>query len=172
LRILGVDPGSIATGWGLVCGDPGRPELVDCGVIRLPGDSFAGRLAVLKTDFETLVERLEPSSAAVESAFHGSHPRAALQLAHSRGVILATLAAAGIDVAEYTPATVKKSVTGNGRASKEQVRSMVFRLLRAPSRRSPSDLSDALAVALCHAASQAFHSRIPRPTRAVSPRPR
>jgi len=162
----------LATGWGLIGGTPARPELMDCGVIRLRGDDFAVRLGTLKSEFEQLVTRLEPSSAAVEGAFHGAHARAALQLAHSRGVILATLAAAGIEVSEYSPATVKKSVTGSGRADKVQVRSMVYRLLQTSDRQAPSDLSDALAVALCHAATRAFTSRLPAAARSSSAGPR
>ena len=165
MRILGVDPGSMATGWGLIGGSPNRPELLECGVIRLRGDDFARRLGALKCEFEQLVIRLDPTSAAVEGTFHGSHARAALQLAHSRGVLIATLAAAGVEVCEYTPATVKKSVTGNGRANKDQVRSMVYRLLRATDRQGPSDLSDALAVALCHAATRGLAGRLPLATR-------
>ena len=164
MRILGVDPGSIITGWGLIDGSPSRPELLDCGLIRLSGADFATRLAVLRNQFEELLERLHADSSAVESPFQGTNPRSALHLAHARGVILAGLAAAGIEVAEYTPATVKKSVTGNGRAAKPQVQTMVYKLLATSARSTSSDLSDALAVALCHQASRGFSSRCPRPT--------
>jgi crossover junction endodeoxyribonuclease RuvC len=160
----------MTTGWGLIGGTANRPELLECGVIRLRGSDFAARLGALKTEFELLLTRLEPTSAAVEGAFHGAHARAALQLAHSRGVILATLAAAGLEVDEYSPATVKKSVTGNGRATKDQVRTMVYRLLSASDRQASRDLSDALAVALCHVATRAFARRVPDPGRAASSR--
>lgn len=166
-----MDPGSLTTGWGLIGGSINRPELLECGLVRLRGDDFAARLAKLKGEFEDLVDRLQPDSAAVESPFHGANARSALQLAHARGVVMAVLAAAGVEVAEYTPAVVKKAVTGNGRATKPQVRAMVFRLLAAPARDTASDLSDALAVALCHSASRAFAARLPRPA-AASPRPR
>jgi crossover junction endodeoxyribonuclease RuvC len=155
-RILGVDPGSIVTGWGLVGGAPARPRWLDAGVIRLgrgTGD-LAGRLERLHAALAALVERLEPTSAAVEAPYHGANPRSSLLLAHARGVVLAVLAGAGIEVVEYTPATVKKAVTGNGRAPKEQVRAMVGRLLGSPPCGDSTDLSDALAIALCHAASQ------------------
>lgn len=162
MRILGVDPGSVTTGWGLIGGSSTRPELLDCGVIHLHGSDLAHRLAFLKRRFEELVGRLHPDSSAVESPFHGANPRSALQLAHARGVILASLAAAGVEVAEYTPATVKKSVTGSGRAAKPQVQTMVYKLLSTAAHDTSNDLSDALAVALCHQASHGFSSRLPR----------
>jgi crossover junction endodeoxyribonuclease RuvC len=142
------------TGWGLVGGSPTRARLLGCDVIRLgsPGQGFGARLGRLHDEFSLLVDRLHPTCAAVESPFHGPNARSVLQLAHARGVILAVLAGAGVEVAEYTPAAVKKSVTGNGRASKAQVRAMVGRLLDPLPREGPTDLSDALAVALCHVA--------------------
>ena len=154
-RILGVDPGTRITGWGLVGGTPGNPTWLDAGVIRLgaPEDDLALRLHRLREQVEKIVDRVQPTCSAVESPFHGANARSALQLAHSRGVVLAVLASAGLDVHEYTPATVKKAVTGNGRAPKEQVRRMVECLLRHPGPAS-TDQSDALAVALCHAGSR------------------
>jgi crossover junction endodeoxyribonuclease RuvC len=91
----------------------------------------------------------------VESPFHGPNARAALQLAHARGVVLACLGQAGIQVAEYSPATIKKAITGTGKADKEQVQAMVRRLLGNPADES-RDVSDALAVAYCHLASSGF----------------
>jgi len=162
VRILGVDPGSIATGWGLIEGSVSRPVLVDCGVLKASraGDPLATRLARLGSDLEALLPRLHPDVAAVETPFHGASARSALALAHARGVILAVLAGAGLEVAEYSPAAVKKAVTGNGRAGKEQVASMVGRLLAADMRRPSRDLSDALAVALCHQAGAGFHTAV------------
>jgi crossover junction endodeoxyribonuclease RuvC len=111
------------------------------------------RLHLLTVEFRELVLRLGPSAAAVEMAFHGVNARAALQLAHARGVLLAVLAGAGIPVAEYTPAAVKKAVTGNGRAEKHQVQWMVARLVRSDTPTAGLDRADALAVALCHLSS-------------------
>lgn len=162
-RILGVDPGSFQTGWGLVGGSPARPALLECGVIRLrAGGSFAERLARLRREFEALISRVEPTEAAVEAPFHGANARAALQLAHARGVVLAVLGGAGVPVMEYAPATVKKSVTGAGRAEKAQVQAMVARLLGTATLPKPTDVSDALAVALCHLASSGLRSAILR----------
>jgi crossover junction endodeoxyribonuclease RuvC len=131
-------------------------------VIRLgrPGIPLERRLDRLATEFSAVVARLGPESAAVEAPFHGADARAALLLSHARGVILAGLAAAGIAVAPYSPATVKKAVTGNGRASKAQVRSMVERLLGPTVCGQPTDLADALAVAWCHAASRGYLERV------------
>ncbi len=154
-RVLGVDPGSICTGWGLVGGTAFEPALIECGVIRLPKRAtFPERLHRLLAEFTDLVGRLAPTVAAVEAPFHGINARAALQLAHARGVVLAVLGAAGVPVTEYAPATVKMAVTGAGRADKGQVGAMVGRLLGGSWTNSGStDESDALAVALCHLAS-------------------
>ena len=158
-RILGVDPGSLVTGWGLIGVSGGRTEWLDAGVIRLgrTADGLALRLCKLQSEIDRLVQRLQPTCSAVEAPFQGVNPRSALQLAHSRGVVLAVLAAHDLEVHEYSPATVKKSVTGNGRAPKDQVRTMVGHLLRQQSPpQSLTDLTDALAVALCHASHRRF----------------
>jgi crossover junction endodeoxyribonuclease RuvC len=117
-------------------------------------------LARLHQDLTILVERLQPDVAAVEAPFHGASARAALLLAHARGVVLAVLAAAGVEVVEYAPAAVKKAVTGNGRADKEQVASMVCRQIGEDLDASPHDLSDALAVALCHLSHCGFSAAV------------
>ncbi len=164
MRILGVDPGSRITGWGLIGGTPSRARLLDGGIIRLGSsrDPLAERMLRLQRELEPLVASLKPTAAAVESPFHGKSARSALQLAHSRGVILAVLAGAGLQVAEYSPATVKKSVTGSGQADKDQVRVMVGRLLGDPAADRGHDLSDALAVALCHACSDGLRHAVER----------
>lgn len=113
------------------------------------------------------MRRIQPSSAAVEAPFQGANARSALQLAHARGVILAVLACAGVEVTEYTPAMVKKSVVGNGRAPKEQVQWMVSRLLALSRPTGSSDASDALAVALCHVSVHGYRAAVERSTTAV-----
>lgn len=154
LRILGVDPGSRVTGWGLVESVANRCRLLDCDVIRTDGRDapLAERLSRLYAELDAVVRGAGATAAAVEAPFHGANARSALQLAHARGVVLAVLGAAGVSVTEYSPATVKKSVTGDGAAGKQVVRRMVSRLLGRARLRGSSDLSDALAVALCHAA--------------------
>ena len=156
--IIGIDPGSRATGWALVEGTPERPRVVAADVIRTGSrQAFADRLAAIQQGLATILEEHRPCLAAVESPFHGVNSRSALQLAHARGVILATLSLAGITVEEYSPAQVKKSVTGSGRATKEQVAFMVERL--AGTRSASHDLTDAVAVALCHQAHRPFLER-------------
>jgi crossover junction endodeoxyribonuclease RuvC len=163
MRVLGVDPGSIVTGWGMLAGSAERPSLVESGVIRLGRSSvpLAERLHRLARGLDELVGRLSPVAAAVEAPFIGVNARAALQLAHARGVVLAMLAAVDVPVIEYAPAAVKVAVTGNGRADKDQVRAMVTRLLGLETVPGPADRTDALAVALCHLSSERY-------TRAVS----
>jgi crossover junction endodeoxyribonuclease RuvC len=153
MRILGIDPGSLATGWGLLGGTATRPGLIECDVIRAGAstEGLSRRLARLQPAVEEMLRRLQPDCAAVEAPYHGVNARAALQLAHARGVILACLGALGIPTTEYAPATIKKAVTGNGRASKQQVRLMVQHLLGQQLPPGPDDVTDALAVALCHA---------------------
>jgi crossover junction endodeoxyribonuclease RuvC len=137
---------------------------VACGVLRARRAEapLATRLAGLKRDLERLLPRLQPCVAAVETPFHGASARSALFLAHARGVILAVLADAGVEVAEYSPAAVKKAVTGNGRADKEQVAAMVGRLLGETVAGRSRDLSDALAVALCHQACSRYGDAVGR----------
>jgi len=125
--------------------------LVACGEIRLSErQSFAHRLARLHAEIVALVDEHAPSESAVEAPFHGASARAGLQLAHARGVVLAALGASVIPVFEYSPATIKKAVTGNGRAEKIQVEAMVAGLLRGGIPRGKPDLADAIAAALCH----------------------
>ena len=169
-RVLGVDPGSLSTGWGLIVERGGAPGLEDCGSIRLPAAcGLPDRLARLQIELEALVARLAPDVAAVETPFHGSSARSALQLAHARGAILAVLARAGLPVAEYTPAQVKKAISGNGRAEKAQVGAMVERLLGLARPGAPHDVADALAVAWCHLASARFVDAVQRATGPASP---
>jgi crossover junction endodeoxyribonuclease RuvC len=137
--------------------------VIECGVLRLgTAGSFAERLAELQRGLVALVERLEPTVAAVEAPFHGASARSALRLAHARGVVLAAVAAAGIEVVEYSPASVKKAVTGSGRADKEQVARMVSRLVGGHLAQQPHDLTDAVAVALCHLATAGFAEAVRR----------
>ena len=153
MLVIGVDPGSRATGWALVLTEGNRSRLVSYGTIRPKGSDHAGRLADLHQRFATLIGELTPECAAVESGFSGRNPKSGLVLAESRGVLLAALGRAGIPVHPYTPAQVKSAMVGNGNAEKRQVAFMVVRLLgltEAP----PSDAADAAGVALTH-----VHSR-------------
>ncbi|MBI3792662.1 MAG: crossover junction endodeoxyribonuclease RuvC [Gemmatimonadetes bacterium] len=148
--VLGVDPGTTATGYGVV----ERPEagpyrLVECGVIRPPAKRpLAGKLDAIFTELEGLIARHRPSALAVENVFVARNARSALVLGHARGVILLAAQQAGLPVHEMPPAVIKKAVVGTGNASKEQVQFMVARLLRLKKAPEPADAADGVAAAL------------------------
>lgn len=151
VAVLGVDPGSQVAGWGVVLREGSRLTVIDSGVLRPPRDgTFALRLAALHEGLAAVIAQHAPHCLAIESVFQARYARSALQLGHARGVLLLAAAQAGMAVHEYAPASVKKAVTGNGSADKEQVRFMVERLLGVRLD-GPADRSDALAVAICHA---------------------
>jgi crossover junction endodeoxyribonuclease RuvC len=147
--VLGVDPGSRATGWALVIAQGNRYHLESSGVVRPRGDARHNRLADLADRFAEVIERLAPDCAAVESSFSGLNPKTGLALAESRGVILAVLGRNQLDVTSYSPAEVKSAVVGHGRAEKQQINYMVVRLLSL-AKPPPIDAADAMAVALTH----------------------
>ena len=152
--VLGVDPGSTVTGYGVVerTDEAGAaPRLVECGVIRPPRTAdLAPRLAAIHEGLSTLIAKHRPDALALESVFVAHHPRSALVLGHARGVIVLAAAQAGVTLAEYTPAVVKQAVTGTGAATKVQVQQMVARLLRLAAAPRPSDAADGVALALTH----------------------
>ncbi len=151
VRVLGIDPGSNVTGYGVI--DAGRTfRPVDYGAIRLGGKQhgLAQRLSMLYQEVRRIAAGCGAQQAAVEGVFMSKNWRSALKLGEARGAVLAALADAGMEVFEYSPAVVKMSVTGYGRADKEQVREMVMMLLGVD-KVMGLDTSDALAVALTHA---------------------
>jgi crossover junction endodeoxyribonuclease RuvC len=149
IRVLGVDPGSAATGWALVVAAGNRQSLVEAGVIRTRGSDRTLRLAELDSRFSAVVDRMQPDCAAVESSFTGLNPRSSLSLAESRGVLLSVLGRHQVPAASFSPAEVKSAVVGHGRAQKQQVVFMVKRLLSL--QKDPaSDAADAMAVALTY----------------------
>lgn len=150
MRVLGIDPGSRITGYGVVDGLGGTAGHVDNGIISLPPrQELPARLALLATRLDEVIERFSPAAASVETVFAHKNVRSALVLAHARGVIFAVLGKHGIPVFEYAPAVVKTTVTGYGRAEKAQMQKMI-RLLLNLREDASSDASDALAVAICH----------------------
>lgn len=150
--VLGIDPGSLITGFGLVAVGWDGPRLLDCGtIVNRSTVPMAERLRVIYEGLCETVGRWHPSEAAVESAFYGKNVQSALKLGQARGVAILAAVNAGIIPAEYAPREVKLAVVGRGNASKEQVQFMVKTLLRTRSRSMMLDASDALAVALCHA---------------------
>jgi crossover junction endodeoxyribonuclease RuvC len=148
-RVLGVDPGSSATGWALITADGSHYRMEAHGVVRPRGRQRAERLADLDRRFSEVVSDSAPDFAAVESSFSGRNPKSSLSLAECRGVILAALGRCGIATWSYPPAEIKSAIVGHGTAHKEQVAFMVTRLLKLDSE-PPADAADAMAVALTH----------------------
>ncbi|NLK09237.1 MAG: crossover junction endodeoxyribonuclease RuvC [Firmicutes bacterium] len=152
MLILGIDPGIGITGYGLVEARGNRLEAKHHGVIRTKaGEDTANRLCVLHEGLVELLKETAPDVVAVEELFFNTNVTTALTVGQARGVILLTAAQAGVELAEYTPLQVKQTVTGHGRASKQQVGFMVQALLNLKMLPRPDDASDALAIAICHA---------------------
>jgi crossover junction endodeoxyribonuclease RuvC len=150
--ILGVDPGSLRTGYGAIQTDGRRHVLLEKGVLAPAAAlELAARIHVIHRGIAEVIARVRPDVLAVEDLFHAVNTRTALVLGHVRGAVLLAGAAAGIPVTAFAPATVKVQVTGFGRAEKAQVAMMVARILRLAGEGEAGDASDALAVALCHA---------------------
>jgi crossover junction endodeoxyribonuclease RuvC len=151
-RVLGVDPGLTRCGLGVVDGLPGRPPgLVAVGVIRTDAaDDIATRLLAVEAEVERWLTEYQPDAVAVERVFSQHNVRTVMGTAQAGAVAIVCAARRGLPVALHTPSEVKAAVTGNGRAGKEQVTTMVMRLLRMPDRPSPADAADALALAICH----------------------
>ncbi len=166
MRILGIDPGSRVAGWALVEVAEGRIRALELGAWRVAaGRSRARALADLAARAEAFLAGRDPEVAAVESLFQHRNVRSALVLAEARGVLLSVLGRRGIEVREYTPAEIKQTICGSGKATKEQVRRVLPRtfpgLARFPLDGVPDDATDALAAALCHAVRAAFERRVP-----------
>ena len=152
IRVLGVDPGLTRCGIGVVDGAPGRaPALVRVGVIRTPAqDDIASRLLAIETEIERWLDDCRPDAVAVERVFSQQNVRTVMGTAQAGAVAIVCAARRGIPVGMHTPSEVKAAVTGNGRADKDQVTTMVTRLLRSADPPRPSDAADALALAICH----------------------
>ncbi|WP_433323973.1 crossover junction endodeoxyribonuclease RuvC [Spirillospora sp. CA-294931] len=152
MRVMGVDPGLTRCGVGVVDGAPGKPlRLVHVGVVRTdPGDDIAQRLLGIETGIEALVEQYAPDAIAVERVFAQHNVRTVMGTAQAAGVAMLIAARRGLPVAMHTPSEAKAAVTGNGRADKAQVTTMVMRLLRLETAPKPADAADALALAICH----------------------
>lgn len=154
MRILGIDPGSVRTGYGCVDSDGTRCQVVCSGVITMSSRlSFPDRLLAIHASLTRTIADVRPECVAVESLFHAVNVRSAFALAHARGVIVLSAAQAALPVVEYAPAEVKRAVVGYGRADKQQVQHMVRLLLGLADLPTPFDVADALAVAICHAQS-------------------
>lgn len=153
--ILGIDPGTAITGWGVVSHEGNYLKKIMFGVIRTkPDQATAHRLSHLYEELRQIIQTYRPEAIVVEELFFNKNVRTALAVGQARGVILLAGAALGLEIHEYTPLQVKLAVVGYGRAEKIQVQEMVRMLLCLPEIPKPDDAADALAIAICHA-----HSR-------------
>ena len=151
MLILGIDPGTAITGYGLDREEDDVLTLVDCGVITTPsGQPLPERLQIIYRGLADLVDQHPPAAAAVEELFFSRNARTALSVGHARGVTLLALADAGLPIYEYKPLEIKKAIAGYGGADKRQVQEMVRMLLNLEDVPRPDDAADAVAVAVCH----------------------
>ena len=150
IRVLGVDPGTRCTGWGVVEGTQTRLKGVAAGVIRLDAKAqLPDRLEVIYDRLEALIEEHRPDAVAVEDVFYAKYPNAAIKLGHVRGVVLLLVAKRGLAIGEYAPALVKRTVAGRGAADKAQLGRLVGAMLGLEEKLG-ADATDALAVAITH----------------------
>jgi crossover junction endodeoxyribonuclease RuvC len=149
--ILGVDPGTLVTGYGIIRRERNAIHLLGCGTVRNPATaSMPLRLQRIYTELSDVIASYKPDECAIESAFYGKNAQSALKLGHARGVAILAAVQNEIPTTEYSPREVKKAVVGNGSASKEQVQYMVKSMLQLSNARMVLDASDAIAIAICH----------------------
>lgn len=173
-RILGIDPGFGRLGYGIIEEVNGEWQTVVYGLIETsPKNSFVERLMEIRNDLVDIVKKYKPTIAAVEELFFYKNVTTAIEVGQARGVVLLTLAEAGLPIHEFTPLQVKQSLTGYGRAEKSQLQYMVTAILKLKARRLQDDAADALAVALTAGAALPFAEaagrRKPRPRRPCQP---
>jgi len=155
--IIGVDPGTIVTGFGVIRYKGNVFEPIDYGCIRpSTKKNINERCLIIHCGVEELLQKYQPDVVVVESQYVSKNVQSALKLGMAKAVIILAALQAGIEVAEYTPTTAKKAVTGTGGASKEQVQGMIQRLLNLSEIPQPNDAADALALAICHAQKSRF----------------
>jgi crossover junction endodeoxyribonuclease RuvC len=152
MRVLGIDPGLNITGYGVLESEGDEARVVEAGVIRTNDrEPMSRRLCEIARELGGIISQFEPEAVAVEELYsHYAHPRTAIVMGHARGVIFLKAAEAGLNVFPYSSTRIKKSLTGNGRASKQQMQLMIRSTLGLVSTPEPPDTADALAVALCH----------------------
>ncbi|MDX2149973.1 MAG: crossover junction endodeoxyribonuclease RuvC [Bryobacteraceae bacterium] len=161
MRILGIDCGTERTGWGVIESDGHSHRLVAAGVVRTDAKArLETRLCTIGSALRRIAAEHAAEGAAVEDLFYAANARSSLKLAHVRGVALFTLAEAGLAVGEYSPAEIKMSVVGHGRAEKEQVQFMVRRLVGPAPELDAEDAADAVAAAICHASRVQMEQRL------------
>ena len=152
MRVLGIDCGGEYTGYGIVeMHENGKLCCLTCGAIKLSRrEALPLRLSRIFTQLGEIIAAHQPDEVAIEDIFYALNVKSALKLGQVRGVAMLAAAAAGLEVAEYSPLTIKSSVVGYGRAEKQQVQHMVTRLLNLSETPEPADAADALAIAICH----------------------
>jgi crossover junction endodeoxyribonuclease RuvC len=151
MKVLGIDPGTSVIGYGVVEDQRATPRLLECGVIRAGArDPLSARLRTISEGVTELIARHRPDVLAIEGIFYSRNVRTTMVLGHARGVILLSAEIAGVAIAEYPPAVVKKTVVGKGAAMKAQVGYMCMQLLRLKSPPEPADAADGVALALTH----------------------
>ncbi|MDX1765590.1 MAG: crossover junction endodeoxyribonuclease RuvC [Candidatus Saccharimonadales bacterium] len=152
MKILGIDPGTAITGFGVIESDGQKHKLIDAGVIRTPAKQADElRLETIFDDLAELIKSHKPDHCAVEQLFFAQNVTTAMAVSQARGVILLAIIKAGLDHSEYTPLQIKQALTGYGRADKRQIQEMVRVMLGLKSVPKPDDAADALAVAITHA---------------------
>ncbi|MFQ6036665.1 MAG: crossover junction endodeoxyribonuclease RuvC [Sedimentisphaerales bacterium] len=151
MRILGIDPGLHVCGYACLETNQDTDKLIEAGILQTSSSStIEAKLNQIAEDIESLLKRFRPETVAVEELYsHYTHPRTAILMGHARGVILQRCAQAAIEVRSFGATRIKKSITGNGRASKEQVQKTIQTILSLPQLPQPSDVADAIAAALC-----------------------
>ncbi|SRR5260370_25994261 len=150
-RILGIDPGLHITGYGVLETSPQRPKVCEAGIIRCSGRDMATRLLFLYNGIVEVIDQFHPQVLAVEQLYaHYQHPRTAILMGHARGVVFLAAGQRGLPLVSYNATRIKKTITGNGRASKEQIQRTIERELGLAQLPEPPDVADALAAALCH----------------------
>lgn len=161
MRILGIDPGSETTGWGVIEDDGRRYRLLECGTVRASsGQKFPARLLRIANALEEIIRRHNPDACAIEDGFLATNVKVTLKLGQVRGVAMLVAERAALEIHEYSPRLVKQTVVGHGNAEKFQVAQMVKTLLSLESVPEPHDAADALAVAICHFHHASFAKRI------------
>ena len=161
MRVLGIDPGSQTTGWGIVEGDGRKYSLIDFGSIRAPSSlKFSARLLKMCNGLEDVIAKHRPQACALEDAFLATNVKVSMKLGQVRGVVLLVAERAALEIFEYSPRLIKQTVVGYGNAEKHQVQEMVRLLLSLRTIPAPHDAADALAVAICHFHHATFAQKI------------
>lgn len=164
VRILGIDPGSRKTGYGIIDSDGNTSLHIDSGCIHVKGEDFPQRLGYIFQHVSDIIQQYQPTELSIEQVFVNKNADSALKLGQARGAAICAAVQAGLKVHEYAPKAVKSAVVGSGNASKEQVQHMMSMLLKLE-KGLQEDQADALGIALCHAHNRQINGKIPMPGR-------